>query len=47
MQKLVKEVQAKLMPKVSALIEVDVEYLKRTIQENRIEFNESVKGQLA
>lgn len=47
MQKLVKQVQGKLMPKICALIEVDVEYLKRTIQENRMEFNESVKGQLA
>lgn len=31
MQKLVKQVQGKIMPKVCALIEVDVDYLKRTI----------------
>ena len=47
MQRLVRQVQLKLMPKVSALLEVDIEYLKRTIQSNKIEFNDSVQGHLS
>lgn len=31
MQKLVKQVQGKVMPKACALIEVDIDYIKRTI----------------